>query len=76
MTETQLDKIKKIAHALDSELEYCDITHLNNDGKAGDVSVLIHAAGTPISESNPMGSFRVTSDGKCYNHPRPTSSSE
>ena len=78
MTEIQLEKIKKVAHALDSDLDYCDVSHIGRweDGVARDVMVIVSPKGTPAYESKPMATFRITSDGKCYNHPRPTSSCE
>jgi hypothetical protein len=65
MTEIQLEKIKRIAHALDSDLDYCDVSHIGRweDKVARDVMVVISPAGTPAHETKPIGKFQITSQG-------------
>lgn len=64
MTENQLHKIKRIAKSLDSDLEYCDVSHVErSDGKAADVVVVVHKTGSLPHESDPIGKFNITSQG-------------
>jgi hypothetical protein len=65
MTEVQLEKIKMIAHALNSDLDYCDVSHIGRweDKVARDVMVIVNPAGTPVHESKPIGTFQITSQG-------------
>ena len=64
MTEIQLNRIKKIAHALDSNLDCCDVSHIRReDGKAADVMVIVNKAGTPAHESKPVGKYQITPQG-------------
>jgi hypothetical protein len=64
MTENQLNKIKRIAKSLDSNLECCDVTHVRrDDGKAEDIVVIVHKAGSLPHESDPVGKFHITPQG-------------
>ena len=64
MTEIQLNRIKKIASVLDSDLSSCDVSHIKReDGKAEDVMVIVNKLGTPAYESKPVGKYQITPQG-------------